>query len=97
MIVINRLFELETIDPFTAILLTRSLLLEIYLSSSCLRWILCCNVKLFFLAGLSFIGFGVGANIISRGDPICDYRLYRFEHIAGLNSAINTLYFFWIC
>lgn len=97
LIVINRLFEFETTAPFTAILLTRSSLSNDYLSSSCPQSILCCSVRLYVLKGLFFSGFGVGAKITHRVDPIYDHRICRFEYSAGLNCRNITLDFFGIC
>ena len=97
LIEINRLLELdETTEPFTAILLTRSLLLKFYLSSSYPLLILCCSVRLFFLEGLFFIYFDVDVSIIHQLDPIFDPPLSHFEYIAVLNKIESTLDFFGI-
>lgn len=88
---INRLLELETIEPLTAILLTRSLLKKFYWNSSYPRWILCCSARLCVLGGLFFIGFGVGAHIIHPLDPIFYQHFCHFEDIDALSLTKITL------
>jgi hypothetical protein len=96
LILINRLLEVETIDPLTAILLTRSLLLHLYLNNSYPQLILCCSARLYALAGLSFICFNVDAKIIRREDPISYSSFCHSECIAALNLNKITLDFFGI-